>query len=366
MWPPYETGRRLGRQRVLSLVLTLAGVALLVWLVNGAGRAGLVSQLRALGPIFPFLLILTGIRYGLQAAGWRLAMEAADRPGWRASLRGVVAGEAVGYLAWAGPVAREPIKAMFVRERVPMHVALSAAIAERVAYTVAAALLVVLALAIVALATGHARWVVTGTTAVVAAGLAVWGRRGGRVSGAPPHGRMARRTRSRPAPATEPHGREGMWAAMRHTTRTLWRSRRFALLGILGLGVGQEILSVLEAYTILVWLGAAPTLGAVLVFEGATKLVNAAGWLVPGRVGVAEVASAALAEALRLGSTQGVTLALTRRARSLVWGAAGVAILGYRAFRHSPVRPARAEAAGTGRLLTGSRSATPEMRIAGV
>src|SRR6185295_16126225 len=72
-----------------------------------------------------------------QAAGWRAAMPAGRRPGWRDAFAAVVAGEAAGYLAW-GPVTREPMKAMFVSHAVPQRAALTAAVFERFIYAIAA------------------------------------------------------------------------------------------------------------------------------------------------------------------------------------------------------------------------------------
>src|SRR6185295_5120893 len=84
-----------------------------------------------------------------QAAGWRAAMPAGRRPGWRDAFAAVVAGEAAGYFAW-GPVTREPMKAMFVSHAVPQRAALTAAVFERFVYAIAATLLIVAALGIAA------------------------------------------------------------------------------------------------------------------------------------------------------------------------------------------------------------------------
>ena len=100
----------------------------------------------------------------------------------------------------------------------------------------------------------------------------------------------------------------------------------------------------LEAYIVLAWLGSSPTLAGVVMFEGMNRLLNAAGFFIPGKLGVSEGASTALAAGFHLGSAHGLGLALARRIRSLLWGAIGVALL---ALRATAGAPAAGQPAGT-------------------
>ncbi|MBI2186192.1 MAG: flippase-like domain-containing protein [Acidobacteria bacterium] len=315
-------------KRSLSLVAGVAGAAVLAGLIIHAGPARLAAHLQALGPVLPLLLALTGARYVLQAAGWRLAIApanlsaGADRPGWAPFVNAVIVGEAVGYVAW-GPIAREPAKALFLRPLVPARVALTAAIVERAIFVVTATVLAVVAAGLLAMRRGLLIWLAAAAAVTVA--LAVIGR-------------LRRTTRtSRPdRPAST-----GTLEVARH----LWHHRPAALLGIGGLAVAQETINVLETYVIFTWLGAAPTVTAALVFEGLSRFVNAAGQFVPGRIGVYEAASAFLADALSLGASHGVSLALARRARSLLWALPGALLLAHRGYQGA------ARAAGRGNLV---------------
>src|SRR5262249_58591944 len=105
--------------------------------------------LDVLAVVFGFVLVLAGARFWFQAAGWRLAMPAAQRPTWRELFGAVVAGEAAGYFAW-GAVSREPMKALLVGHRLPERAALRAAVVGRFFYSVAAAGVVVAAGALAA------------------------------------------------------------------------------------------------------------------------------------------------------------------------------------------------------------------------
>jgi hypothetical protein len=293
----------------------LAGAVLLIALIAHSGPARLAGQLRALGPLLPVLLVLTGLRYLLQAAGWRLAIAPADRPGLIAFVNAVVAGEALGYVAW-GPIAREPAKAFFLRPRVATRIALRAAIVERAIFIVAAMVLALVAVGLIA----ARRRLLVGLGVVAATVIAVAAAR--------------RLQRACQVPRTD---RATSTAAL-DVARDLWQRRPVTLLSIASLAIGQEVINVLETYLIFVWLGAAPTMTVAIVFEGLSRFVNAAGQFVPGRVGVYETASALLADALSLGASYGVSLALARRTRSLMWAVPGALLLVHRGY-NGAVRP---------------------------
>ena len=127
------------------------------------------------------------------------------------------------------------------------------------------------------------------------------------------------------------------WYARLSTNAIRDRSTTLALVGV---ALAQEATNLVEAYLVLAWLGAAPTIASVVVLEGVSRLLNSAGQFIPGKLGVTEAATTALAQTLSLGGPQGLSLALARRARSLVWGAGGIGLLAVRAAS----RPAAAQA----------------------
>jgi hypothetical protein len=324
-----RTQHGVGR-RSLTLLAGVAGAAVLVGLIIHAGPARLAGQLRTLGPLLPLLLVLTGIRYFLQAAGWRLAMASADmsaealakadRPGWAPFFNAVVVGEAAGYVAW-GPIAREPAKAFFLRPRVPARIALSAAVAERAIFVAVAAALAVVAVGLIV----ARRWLLVGLAAVTGVAIAL--------------ATVHRLRGARKAPRSN----RAVSTATLDVARDLWHRRPAALLGIGGVAIAQEAINVLETYLIFTWLGAAPPVTIAIVFEGLSRFVNAAGQFVPGRVGVYEAASALLANALSLGASYGVSLALARRTRSLIWAVPGALLLVHRGYSRAmqPIDPQR-------------------------
>ena len=263
-------------------VTAAAALVMCVWSVRSVGVDGLVDQLATVGSLLPLVLVFAGVRFACQAAGWRLAMPEGMRPLWCEAFHAVVAGEGAGYFAF-GPVSREPVKAALVSHRLPQRVALTAAVAERFAYTMSAAVLSVAGLAVLAVRAGASHAMVASGAVLAAVIIAFVARRITRVG------------------------------------------------AIVALASLQEVINLAEAYIVLVWLGAAPTFATVVALEGGSRVVNAAGQFIPGKLGVSEAASTVLAAGLQLGSGHGLMLALARRVRSMLWGAAGMTFLTYRA-----------------------------------
>jgi hypothetical protein len=295
------------------------GIGLFAWTIYSVGPQVLLSQMRMLAPVLPLILALAGVRFACQAAGWRLAMPADRRPSWAAAYAAVVGGEAAGYFAW-GPVSREPMKALLVADRMPpasatergigaprveraseaegrarnQRTALAAAVFERFMYAIPATLLIIVGIAIAAARFHVVGWFLCGSAIAIAAGLAAG----------------------------------GYWRRVRGD---LGRHRS-SLAAMAMLAAAQEASNVIEAYVVLAWLGASPAIAAVIVLEGLSRLLNSAGQFIPGKLGVTEAATTALAQGLSLGGAHGLSLALARRVRSLAWGALGIALVTFRAI----------------------------------
>jgi uncharacterized protein (TIRG00374 family) len=314
----------------------VAGVLLLAVLIARLGPTRIAAELMHLGPVLPLVLALTGAKFVLQAAGWRLLLPAEARPGWGASIMATMTGDALGYLTWAGQFTGEPMKAMLMRGSVPVGTGLAAGAAERALYNLTASLLVA-AVLLALLARAHP---------AASAAAAVFG-----VAGLLLLVRWLRRPSSPAAEApADPTGHRQVdsgrgvrrrLSAARAVFRQLWRERRSAIPAVGGLCLLQHGLLVVEAMLMLRAMGSEASVGAALVFEAATKIVNTAGAVVPGRLGVAEGGSALLADALGLAASHGLSLALMRRARAVIWAMVGLSLLPMQESRarRAPTRP---------------------------
>jgi uncharacterized protein (TIRG00374 family) len=307
----------------------VAGVGLLVYLIAELGPSRIATQLHGLGPTLPVILLITAPKYALQAAGWRLVLPPRDRPTWRESIAATIAGDALGYLTWAGPFTGEPIRAFLLRDSVRVAEGTAAGAMERVIYNVTAAFIVWVVLFVLVSATHTIALVAAVAASVLGVAVLV-----GRVRHSIRAGRTeSRRSHHEPASATMARRPKRAVEFVR-AARELWRERRGVLPTVAALCLAQHAVLVAEAYVILSALSGSTTFRTALVFEAVTKMVNTAGLVVPGRLGIAEGGSALLADALGLAASQGLSLALMRRVRALVWAGVGLALL--------PVREARA------------------------
>jgi hypothetical protein len=294
------------RRRAWSLGLTVLAGGLLVLLVKQIGTRVIVEQCLKLGNVLPAILALTFFKFPLEATGWRLVLPAAQRPPWWRTVRATLGSEAIGFVTLAGPVTAEPMRAALLQQYIPLSTGIAAGAVERTVYASTGALVTALALAIAASRSDGYSWGSAIAAAIVAAIPAAVVL-------------LARRHGSRRSAVDD--------TAWRAVLRGLWSDRRATLHVIALLCLAQHVIMISEAYVMLHALGASPTLATVLMFEGVSKLANSLGAIVPGRLGIAEGSSAALAGALGLGPSFGVALVLMRRVRGLLWTIVGVTLL---------------------------------------
>jgi uncharacterized protein (TIRG00374 family) len=305
-----------------------AGLALLVYLVAELGPSRIAAQLQGLGSILPLVLLITAAKYPLQAAGWRLVLAPSDRPSWGSSIAATITGDALGYLTWAGPFAGEPIRAFLIRDSVSVAAGTAAGAVERTIYNLTAAGLVWVVLFVLVSAT-HTIALVAAVAASVLIAVALLHHvrrniRPWRVADTRPNLRKPAATEARRASRT---------AEFFHAARQLWRERRGVLPVVALLCLVQHAVLIGEAYVILSALDPGASLHTALVFEAVSKIVNTAGLVVPGRLGIAEGGSALLADALGFAASHGLSLTLMRRVRALVWAGVGLVLLPSREAR---------------------------------
>jgi hypothetical protein len=293
-------------RRWLVPVVGVVGLGLLVYLIARLGPGRIATELAHMSAVLPAVLAITGTKYALQTFGWRLMLRPHERPPFGESLSATVTGDALGYLTWAGPFTGEPVRALLIRSSVPVAAGITAGAVERTMYHGVAAVFVWTVLLLL-LAVMHPVWSAIALVLTLVAGAATTALVRGRL-------------RATSAGSTRV-------ARVRAAAGALWRDRREVLLPLALLELAQHALLVLEAYVLLGALGAAPTLKTAFIFEAVTKLVNTAGLLVPARLGVSEGGSALLAGALGFAASHGLSLALMRRIRALIWSAVGLALL---------------------------------------
>jgi glycosyltransferase 2 family protein len=323
--PPASPTRR--RNLALNLAFAIAGSALLYVTVRRVGWTDVQSSVTAIGWWYAVILGLGGLRFAARSTAWTVCAQPERLP-VSAAFAATLAGDALGNLTPLGLLASEPAKVLIVRSRIPVVTAVASVAAENafymasvVAMIAAGALAFFQVAQVPALLSTIAQAALAG--AAVAGVFAVW---------------MARR---RPAVLTQiarivskVTGRASssvdrlreieihfyallMWPLSRIARVFLWEALFHAG-------------AVAEVYLVLQIVSSGATLLEAFVLETTGRLIVVVFKFIPYRLGVDEAGTALVATALGLDPAVGVTLALVRRLRILMWNGVGLGILAVR------------------------------------
>ena len=330
--PSVPAGRR--RPSVPGLLAAAAGVALFVYFVRRTGVADIAAGAGRLGWAFAAVAALGGLRLAARALAWRSCLDRPHRLTRRHAFRAMVAGDTLGNLTPLGPLVGEPAKTLFAGDREPAARTLPALAVENLFFTLSAALVVAAGAIALALRLGPAdTWWTAGAVVVGVLVLLVGAVHGVVWRRLHPAGALLDAV-ARRAPAA---GRLAGWAgAMRRAearVHDLYPRAPRRLAAVAGWELGFHALAVLEIHLVLTLVSdVPPTVLDAFVLESANRLLAAAFKIVPLRIGVDEAGTAAVAGLLGFGGATGVTLAIVRKARMLVWMTAGVLLLARRSL----------------------------------
>lgn len=314
----------------MGLLLAAAGLALLIWQVRLVGLDHIGDGFRAVGwRGFLAILGLSLFRFAARSLAWITLI---GRPvPLRSATAATISGDALGNLSFLSLLVSEPAKAMYVTRHVPAAEAFAALTAENFFYSVSVAS-VILGGTITMLATfvlpeslRAVMWLSLAAMAGVL-GAAVWLARA-----RPALCAFARRWLVRTPGSRLDRVLDRLQQVETQTYAALsaspWR------LGVVILCEGAfHLASIAEAWLTLTLLtGSATWLNAFLL-DTVNRFVNVVFRAVPLRVGVDEFTTSGFTELLLLGPAAGLTMALVRKARLLVWAGIGLALLGRRAL----------------------------------
>ena len=301
------------RSRLVTVAGTVLGVALFAYAVQRVGVDVLVDGIRRVGWGLIVVLSLAGARFLVRAQCWRWCLPPGVRLTLPHAFSAFVAGDAVGNVTPLGLLASEPAKVLLVSHRLATDESVPSLTLENLLY--AASVLTMLAfgiglmLVLVPVSDG-VRWLAMGMLAgvVVSAVISV---RVLRVAPARPSGRLETLVRLRNDVAR---------FAAEHPGRVA---------RVFGLQFVFHALAIAEAFVILHWLlgDRSPSLTQAILFETVNRLTTVLFKFVPFRLGVDEAASGAIAPWLAVTAGAGVTLAVVRKARMLVWSAIGLLLI---------------------------------------
>jgi hypothetical protein len=357
-------GRAARKFAPAGILFAVGGLLLFAYYVWKAGPQSILSNISQLGAGFIVVIAISAVRPLVRAAAWTRCFEGGVKLRLRDALRAYLAGDALGSLTPLGMVVSEPAKAAFVRDRVPIVAAISALAVENLFYMLSVALFIFAGTAALLLSfplNSKLRFASYATLAVVLVfiliGYLMVRRRWRFLSGALAalHARgIARRF---------VEARRERFGSVEDRIYGFYEHNRARFLPILLLEGCFHLAGVAEVYATLSFiLDAPPSFGelalAAFVLESVNRVINVIFKFVPMRVGVDEAGTGLFTKVLKFGTTVGVTLAIVRKARVLVWTAVGVAILVRRGLSlRSMAREAQEAAATAAAAATGTKHA---------
>lgn len=316
------------RMTVTGIASSILGLLLLVYLVRQVGLAAVVDGARAVGWGFLALVALGGARFAARALAWQRSLDDPARLDFRDAFAATLAGDALGNVTPFSLLASEPAKAAYLRPAVPLGAGFAALAVENFLYSLSAAVVVALGMlallftftvpeplhtvAVVALAT---------MTVLLVASFWIVGRRLEVLS---PIVRLLIGKGPRPGPARLLARLQALEAKI----YAAYDRRRGRLLPVALCEAAFHALGVAEIYvTLWLLLGTAPSFITAFLLESVNRVITAVFKVVPLRIGVDEAGTALFTNVLGLGTTIGVTLAIVRKGRVLVWVLIGLLLL---------------------------------------
>jgi hypothetical protein len=316
------------RASIVGALAAIAGLVVLVVTVRQVGWPEIRAGLAALGGWFAAVLALGGLRFFARAGGWQTCV-AQVGGGSLSSGRAVsaaLAADAVGNLTPLGLLASEPAKVLLVKSTLPTAPALTSVAIDNALYTASVVLMLAAgALLLVRQAALPPTLRIAAELVLVAVlagtGLTAWAarRRPAVLSwAAQAAARLSGRARRTPEVLRE--------LEARFYGVTSWPAS--ALAAVAGWHALFHAAAVAEVWLILsVLSGGRTSFAEAFVLESTGRLVTVLFKVVPFRVGVDEAGAAVVAAAIGVPVSHGVTLALVRKLRILVWNAVGLALL---------------------------------------
>lgn len=317
----------------------IGGLVLFAYTLRQAGLDTVVDGFRRVGGAFAVIVVLSGLRFAARAWAWVLCTDPPHRLRLRDTFPALVSGDALGNLTPLGLFVSEPMKAAYVRDRVSLMNALSGIAVENLFYifTVAAMIaggtIALLAMFDVPAPLHVASLVALG--GMLCFLLVTLALVSGRVR--PLTWSLATLERWSLAPSALVR-RTGKLRTLEDRVYTFAHRHASRPAPILLLEFGYHAAGVAETYLTLAMLLPAstpPTVLGAFLLESLNRLINVVFKFVPMRLGVDEAGTGLLTQVLYGTSALGVTLAVVRKARMLVWTGVGVAFLGLRGLTRS-------------------------------
>ncbi|GKS57141.1 hypothetical protein YTPLAS18_06680 [Nitrospira sp.] len=316
----------------LRLFFLLVGTLTLSILVWHIGPSRIWAAMTQVGPFGLLLVLLPSLAmYLFEAYGWKLTLGAyADAVSFLKLLAIRTAGEVVNMTTPTAYVGGEPLKAYLLkRDKIPFVDGFASVILAKTVMSIAQVLFILIALALAVWMVGHEHSTAQLVMAsVISAGLLGFGivgvivvQRWGLFTGALG---ILRRANLRIAYL---EARASKFHDLDRTILNFYsRDRRRFLLSTGCFFIGW-LCEALEVWGMLALLGQPVTVGASVAIGGLSSMIKGGTFFIPGSLGTQDAGNLVLVTAFGYSEVAGITFALLRRFREIVWIVIGLACL---------------------------------------
>jgi phosphatidylglycerophosphate synthase len=311
--------------RTLLRFVPLLGIGLLAYLMSKLDVHALAVNAKAIAGGLLLVITLGGLSHVVKTWAWLLTMRDERRHVSFARAFGLrLASEAIGQLGFIGMVGGETTRVSLLGSGVPLPAAIGSVTLDRGLFILTGAVVTLAGIAGIGFAIPlphairlYAVALVIGLLCLLAAGAVAIQSRWPVLSA------------STRAITWIPGVKK--WLASKQSTLIAAEQRIVAFYhdapgtfwSSVLLNLSTHFLAIVEVFICLRMLGAHATLAGALVMESLTKLINVAGSVNPGNVGTYEAGTMSIGKLVRLTGTQGLLLALCRRARAVFWAIIG-------------------------------------------
>jgi len=323
-------------KRYLRGVAAVLGIGLLVHLVVRAGSDNLLANARSIGWGILLILALAGVGHIVKTWAWRLTAPGVFNKVLFSRTFGLrLISEAIGQFGFIGQMVGDATRASLLASELPPSSVISSVTLDRGLFMVSGLVVTIAGFAaLLFMPTVHRGLrLYASVFAIVLIGLLAMSvcaiRRGwpvlsgtARMAGRIPWLKKWLQEKESVILSAE----QQLLTFHRRAPRAFWGSTLLNFLAH-GLAIG-------EVYLILLLMGSKVTVAGALLLEALTKLINAAGTVNPGNVGTYEGGNMAMMKLVGLSASEGLTLGLCRRFRSIVWAMiGGICLVYYSRFK---------------------------------
>ena len=314
--------------RALWLASWIVGFGLLVLIVRRTGPRLLLTEIRRLGWSFGLLILISGGRHILRTVAWSACMTSGEPKPAFVRLFGIrLVGEAATDLTVAGPLLGESLKVWLASARLPTPLSLSSVVLENLMYALGVGYFLLSGIGIVLLTREQAReqWVI----AFIGFGV-VW------LLILLPYYILRQRGSVLTRILEWSSNRFGNWRLGERHQETLKRfeenlhefyhCHRRIFYYVFVCELAANFTGVGEAYIVLRAASGHQSLLAAYLLEALNRVVTIVFAFIPMRLGVDEGSAALMMKSLGARGADGVTLALVRKLRTLVWATLGLCL----------------------------------------